>query len=408
MLYQAYQAQSDLMAPVRAYARTTAAWLNAPAAGFECLARTPAVRHTAAALEMVGRATLSHSRPDFGIRSVRVGGKDVAVSEVAADVTPFCTLLRFHKQHDAEQPRVLLVAPMSGHFPTLLRATVETMLPEHDVYLTDWHNARDIRTRDGRFGFDEYVDHLIRFLEYLRPGAHMVAVCQPCPQALAATAVMSEAGNPCTPRSLTLMAGPVDARINPTSVNDLATSRPIEWFDRNVIDTVPWRFRGRGRRVYPGFVQLSAFLSMNPGRHIQSHFDLFGDIAAGNDKSAGATKEFYDEYFSVSDLTAEFYLETVQWIFQEYRLARGELTWHGNPVNLGAIDKTALLTIEGERDDICAVGQTLAAQDLCTSIPRARKRHHLQAGVGHFGVFSGRRWKTQVYPVVENVILAND
>ena len=303
---------------------------------------------------------------------------------------------------------MLLVAPLSGHFATLLRNTVETMLPEHDVYITDWHNARDAPRLAGRFGFDEYVDHLIAFLDAMGPGGHLIAVCQPCVQALAAAAIMAESGNRAQPRSMTLMAGPIDTRVNPTAVNRLASERPIEWFERNLISTVPWGFRGAGRRVYPGFVQLAAFMSMNYERHLQAHIDLFEHLAAGDHAKAEAIKAFYDEYFAVLDLPAEFYLETVRMVFQEARLAEGRLDWHGQRVDPRAIKRTALMTVEGERDDICAVGQTLAAHDLCPNIRPYRKRHYVQPGVGHYGVFSGRRWQGQIYPLVRNLILAND
>jgi polyhydroxyalkanoate depolymerase len=303
---------------------------------------------------------------------------------------------------------VLVVAPMSGHFATLLRATVRTMLPDHDVYLTDWHNARDVSVADGRFGIDEYVDHLIRFLETIGPGGHIVAVCQPCVPALAAVSIMAEDGNAAQPRSLTLMAGPVDARINPTSVNELSISHPMEWFEQNLIATVPQRYRGATRRVYPGFVQLLAFISMNFERHMKAHYELYDDYLKGEDAKAQTIASFYDEYFSVADLPAEFYLETVQSIFQDYALARGTLEWHGRRVNPAAIERTALFTVEGERDDVCGIGQTMAAHELCTGIRPFRKRHHLQPGVGHYGVFSGRRWAQQIYPVLRNVILAAD
>ncbi len=394
----------NLMAPVRAFARAAAANLRSTSL---CTgAELPAATHTAAAFEMLSRAGLSHSRRPFNIDSVNMDGVDVPVVEEATTVTPFCTLLHFRKDVPyVRQPKVLVVAPMSGHFATLLRDTVATMLPAHDVYLTDWHNARDIRLRDGRFGIDEYIDHLIAFMEQLGPGSHLVAVCQPVPEALVATALMAEDGNPSLPRSLTLMAGPVDVRINPTVVDDLAANNPIEWFEKNVVDLVPWRYKGAGRRVYPGFVQLTSFLNMNLDRHIQSHFNLFSDLASGDVAAAERTKEFYDEYFAVCDLPAEFYLETVQQIFQDCLIPRGEFTHRGRPVNFDAITQTVLLTIEGEKDDICSVGQTMAAHDLCTALPAKMRRHHLQAGVGHFGVFSGRRWQSQVYPNVEQVIL---
>jgi len=300
------------------------------------------------------------------------------------------------------------VAPLSGHFATLLRDTVRTMVADNDVYLTDWHNARDVPLNEGRFGFDEYIEHIIRFLDVIGPGAHVVAVCQPCVAALVATAVMAQGDYQATPRSLTLMAGPIDARVNPTKVNELATGKPIAWFERNLIATVPWRYPGAFRRVYPGFLQVAAFMSMNLERHVSAHRKLFTDLVRNDRASALATAAFYDEYFAVLDLTAEFYLETVQKVFQNYDLPLGTLEWHGRRVDPAAIRRTALLTVEGERDDICAVGQTVAAQDLCPNIGPAKRGHHLQAGVGHYGVFNGRRWESQIYPLVRNFIQANN
>jgi polyhydroxyalkanoate depolymerase len=301
-----------------------------------------------------------------------------------------------------------LVAPLSGHFSTLLRGTVRTMLPEHDVYITDWHNVRDVAPAHGRFGLDEYIEHVIRFLEAIGPGAHVLAVCQPCVQVLAAAALMAQAGNAARPSSMTLMAGPIDARVNPTRVNELANSKPIAWFERNLIATVPVRYPGAFRRVYPGFVQLAAFMSMNIERHLKAHRELYDLLARGEHEKAQVTKAFYDEYFAVLDLTAEFYLETVQLIFQEHALAAGKLTWRGERVEPRAIKRTMLLTVEGERDDICAVGQTAAAHQLCSGLRPYLKRHHMQAGVGHYGVFSGNRWTNQIYPLVRNVILASE
>jgi polyhydroxyalkanoate depolymerase len=303
---------------------------------------------------------------------------------------------------------VLVVAPLSGHFATLLRSLIRTMLPEHDVCITDWHNARDVSSGHGRFGFDDYLGHLVTWLEHMGPGVHVVAVCQPCVQVLGAAAVMAEAKSPAQPRSMTLMAGPIDTRANPTKVNELANGKPIGWFENNLIATVPARFAGGGRRVYPGFVQLSAFMSMNLDRHRKAHVELYQNLANGDVEKAKPTIDFYDEYFAVLDLTAEFYLETVQWIFQEARLATGDLTYRGRPVNPKAIRRTALLTVEGEKDDICSLGQTVAAHDLCTGLRPHLKRHHLQPGAGHYGVFSGRRWEEQVYPQVRNLILASD
>ena len=365
-------------------------------------------RSVKAACEMITRAGLSHKRPSFRIPRVSIDGCEFAVSEEAALVTPFATLLRFRKEQNIEQPRVLLVAPLSGHFATLLRDTVDTLLPDHDVYITDWHNARDVSLAEGRFGLDEYIEHLVRFLEFLGPGAHVIGVCQPCVAVLAAVALMAQDGNPAQPRSMTLMAGPIDTRVNPTKVNELATSKSIEWFESNLIATVPRPHPGAGRRVYPGFVQLGAFMSMNLSRHVKAHLDLYAALVQGKEQDAQATKTFYDEYFAVLDLPAEFYLETVASIFQEYALPLGTLAWRGRRIEPRAIRRTALLTVEGEKDDICSVGQTLAAHDLCTDLFPNRKRHHMQAGVGHYGVFSGRPWQSQIYPLLRNVILAND
>jgi polyhydroxyalkanoate depolymerase len=404
MLYLSYQLHTDLLAPLRAMAHAAVHALNDPAHDWS---RHLLVRHASAACEMLARAGLTHARPDFEIDEIEVLDEVVPVHQEASDGTPFATLLHFRKESGVEQPRVLVVAPLSGHFSTLLRDTVRTLLPEHDVYITDWHNARDVDVAHGRFGIDEYVDHLIRFLEKLGPGAHLVGVCQPCVAVLATAAVMAQGGNPAQPASMTLMAGPIDTRVNPTKVNELAASKPIEWFERNLIDSVPLRYLGAGRRVYPGFVQLSAFMAMNFERHVRAHADLYRHLVNGEPDLAEATKAFYDEYFAVLDLPAEFYLETVRTIFQEHALAQGELRWHGERVEPRAIRRTALLTVEGEKDDICGLGQTLAAQDLCSGLRPYRKRHHLQAGVGHYGVFSGRRWKGQIYPVVRNVILSS-
>jgi poly(3-hydroxybutyrate) depolymerase len=401
MLYSMYQAQSDLMAPWRAWADLT----NAAFRGLG--AENVLFRSIAAGAELVSRAGLIHRRPPFGIESVRIGGEDVPVTEEAALTTPFGTLLHFRKAHSATLPRVLLVAPMAGHFATLLRHTVLTLLPEHDVYITDWANARDVPRAAGRFGLDEYIDHIIAFLEHLGPGAHVIGVCQPCAVLLAAVAVMAETNNPAAPASMTLMAGPIDTRINPTGVNKLATSNPLEWFERHLIDAVPARYPGAHRRVYPGFMQLSAFVSMNMERHVRAHHDLFHHIMKGDDAKAEATRDFYDEYFAVLDLPAEFYLETVERIFQQHHLPRGIFKYRGNAIDPAAIRKTALLTVEGEKDDICAVGQTVAAHDLCTSLKPLRKRQHMQPGVGHYGVFSGTRWQREIYPVVQRVITEN-
>ena len=401
MMYQLYQAQADMLWPFRQLARLGADL----ARQFDWGPLTPsALRHAAAGWSLFAETGLTHHRPAFGIDTVSLGDSTVAVHEEVADDTPFATLLHFRKDDFAVQPRVLLVAPMSGHFATLLRHTVEVMLPEHDVFITDWKNARDIACADGSFGLDAFIDHLIRFLGILGPGSHMVAVCQPVVAALAAVSVMAERGDPAQPRSMTLMAGPIDTRVNPTKVNELAQSRPIAWFERHLISTVPWRFHGGGRRVYPGFVQLAAFLGMNLERHLAAHFAQFRNLMDGDLIAADTHRRFYGEYGAVMDLPAEFYLETVQRIFQAHDLPQGRLTFRGDTVRPAAIRRTGLLTVEGERDDICAIGQTMAALDLCAGISVARKQHHLQTGVGHYGVFAGRRWAREVYPRVREMI----
>jgi poly(3-hydroxybutyrate) depolymerase len=404
MLYQGYQFYSDVMVPARGFAKFNISALSP----FLANGQGKWLRNVSAACELISRAGLTHTRPPYGIDSVIVGNREVAVSEEPLAVTPFGTLLHFKKDIEQAQPRVLVVAPLSGHFATLLRNTVRTLLTDHDVCITDWHNARDVSKSAGVFGFDDYVDHIIQWLRYWGPGAHVVAVCQPCVQVLAAAAVMAEGDDPAQPRSMTLMAGPIDTRVNPTKVNELAMGKPIEWFEKNLIDRVPARYPGAGRRVYPGFIQLTAFMSMNIDRHRKAHMELYQHLANGETAKAEAIKTFYDEYFAVLDLSAEFYLETVAWVFQEARLAKGELKFRGAPVNPKAIKRTMLLTVEGERDDICAIGQTGAAHDLCTGLRPHMKRHHLQVGVGHYGVFSGRRWEAQVYPQVRHTILATD
>ncbi|MBI1329195.1 MAG: polyhydroxyalkanoate depolymerase [Alphaproteobacteria bacterium] len=405
MLYAAYQARADLLAPWRAQSELWSALLREPMAG---PAINPLLRTISATAAVFADTKVIHDRPDFGIDSVESGGQTLAVTEEVSWSTPFGTLLHFRKDTPQPGPRVLLVAPMAGHFATLLRNTLRTLLIDHDVYITDWHNARDVPREAGKFGLDEYIDHVIAFLEHLGPGSHMVAVCQPCAAALAAVAVMAGSKNPATPKSMTLMAGPIDTRINPTAVNDLATEHPIEWFERNLISTVPGRFDGGHRRVYPGFMQLMAFMSMNLSRHVRAHWDLISHLARGETEKAEAARTFYDEYFAVLDLPAEFYLETVERVFQKFLLPRGLLEWRGQKIDLGAIRKTALLTVEGEKDDICSMGQTVAAHDLCPNIKPFRKSHHLQPGVGHYGVFSGSKWQGQIYPIVRNVIAAND
>jgi len=401
MIYQAYQAHSDSMWPLRAMATSAIPVLDrrrSTRSGDRVLSKI------AAACEVFLLAALTHRRPPFRIDRVTAGEAEVAVHEEAVTTTPFATLLHFRKDVPDPGPRVLIVAPMSGHFATLLRDTVQTMLRDHDVYITDWHNARDVPLSAGRFGFDEYIEHVIDFLAVLGPGANVMAICQPCVTVLAAIALMSAQEHPATPSSMVLMAGPIDCRISPTTVNALATNKPIEWFENKLIARVPVRYAGAMRRVYPGFLQLSAFLNMNLDRHIAAFRGFFEDVVNNESEKAEATRTFYREYFAVADLPAEFYLETVKRVFQDYALAKGELTWRDQRIDPGVIRRTALLTIEGERDDICSLGQTLAAHDLCTGLRPYMKTHYVQPGAGHYGVFSGRRWSGNIYPVVRDVI----
>lgn len=402
MLYQTYQFQNDLMAPVRFAAKWGMSLGDAFGIGLAADVRQKAL----AAMEMVSRFELSHTRPSFEIASVRVGNRDVEVTEEVAFSLPFGNLLHFRKDIDTPQPKVLIVAPLSGHFATLLAGTVRTMLQDHDVYITDWNNARDVPVSAGKFGVEDYVSYLIRFMEEIGEGGHILAVCQPCVQTLVAVSVMSERKNPCTPRTMTLMAGPIDVRESPTKVNDLANEKSLSWFKQRMIQTVPLRYKGGGRRVYPGFVQLIAFMAMNMDRHKAAHKGLYENLAAGEHEKAEKVKTFYDEYFAVLDLTEEFYIETIDRIFQRCELATGDFEYQGKKVEPSKITRTALLTVEGGRDDICALGQTTAAHDLCSSLRPHLKRHHLQANVGHYGVFNGKRWDHEIYPVVRNMILA--
>lgn len=402
MMYRGYQFQDDFIDPLRRLAREmrcAVGWTDWGSVEF-------AKRWFVAGLEMISRFELSHVRPDFGITTVRTGDRSVQVREKVSLDLPFGKLLHFAKESDLAQPRVLVVAPLSGHFSTLLRGTIETLLTDHDVYLSDWANARDVPLAAGRFGIEDYVAYLIRFLEEIGPGGHILAVCQPCVQALAAVAIMSEDRHPATPRSMTLMAGPIDPRESPTEVNNLAVRHSLSWFENSLISRVPPRYAGAGRRVYPGFLQLLAFLTMNMERHRAAHTRLYEHLVAGEIEKAEKIKTFYDEYFSVLDLTEEFYLETIDQVFQRAHLADGKFTFRGRSVDPGAIRNTALLTIEGGRDDICGLGQTAAAHDLCRSLRPHLRRHHLQANVGHFGVFNGKRWEREIYPVVRNLILA--
>jgi poly(3-hydroxybutyrate) depolymerase len=405
MLYMAYQAHCDVLTPVRLLAQAAGGVLRQP---WPFFSDHFLVRSAAAACELVSRTGISHQRPDFKIAKTLVDGREVAVTEEVALRHPFCSLVHFKKAGSVHQPRVLLVAPLSGHFATLLRGTVETLLPEHDVWIADWINARNVPLTKGRFGLDDYIDLVEDFLRHIGPGAHVIAVCQPAVPVLAAVALLAAEDDPVQPKSMTLMGGPIDTRVAPTQVNLLATSRPLEWFERTVIETVPARYPGAFRRVYPGFLQLAGFMTMNLDRHVTAHFDLFKHLVRGDGESAEATRRFYDEYCSVMDLPADFYIETIDRVFQQHALPLGTFESRGRRVDPAAIEKAALLTVEGEKDDICAPGQTLAAHDLCTRIPAAKKASHLQPQVGHYGVFNGKRWRNEIYPKVRDFIRANE
>ncbi|HUC12460.1 MAG TPA: polyhydroxyalkanoate depolymerase [Stellaceae bacterium] len=403
MLYDAYQAQNDIFGPIRLMAGTASEWLGH---SWLPIGNLPFVRGAAAAMELLSHAGLSHERPDFRIDRVTIDGVDVPVREEIVASHPFCNLIHFRKDMTRDEPTVLVVAPLSGHFATLLRGTVETLLADHNVYLTDWINARDVPLLYGRFELDDFVELVMRFVRLLGPRTHIMAVCQPSVAVLAATALLAAEDDPCQPASMILMGGPIDTRANPTAVNQFAKAHTLDWFERTVITTVPARYPGAFRRVYPGFLQLAGFLSMNFDRHVSAHWTMFRDLARGNGENAAQTRAFYNEYTAVMDLPADFYLQTIERVFHCYDLPLGRLMVRGRRVEPAAIRHTALMTVEGERDDVCGPGQTVAAQNLCTSIPPAKKTHHLQLKVGHYGVFHGRRWQTETYPKVKSFIRA--
>ena len=409
MLYDAYEVQRSLLASASKLAGLGAGWLNNPANPLGYSAMGPLV---AASLEVFAHAAAPRGKPDFGIESVRVSRRQVRVDEQILLRKPFGQLKHFAKDGHDDGPRLLIVAPMSGHYATLLRGTVERLLPSFDVYITDWRDAKLVPLSDGSFDLDDYVDYLIEFLETIgektgeRP--HLLAVCQPAVPAFAATALMNADKNPWRPKSLTMMGGPIDTREAPTAVNTLATQRPFAWFEQNVIATVPMIYPGAGRKVYPGFLQLAGFMAMNLGDHLVSHWEMFKHLVQGDEESAAQTQKFYDEYRSVCDMTAEFYLQTVDVVFQRHLLPKGQMQHHGRLVDPAAIRDTALLAIEGERDDISGIGQTKAALDIATKLPKAKKQYLLAKDVGHYGIFNGRKWRDRIAPVVEKFIEAND
>ncbi len=405
MLYDAYEMQRSFLSGASLMANLGSGWMQSPANPWSHTQFGPLI---ASGLDVFAHASQARGKPAFGLHeTVMPDGRTVAVTEEIVLRKPFGQLKRFAREGVEGGPRLMIVAPMSGHFATLLRGTVERMLPFADVTITDWHDAKLVPVSEGDFSLDDYVDYLVEFLEAIGPGAHVLAVCQPSVPAYAAACVMNADGHPCRPRTLTMMGGPIDTRKAPTAVNTTATQRPLAWFEQNVIATVPFMYPGSGRKVYPGFLQLAGFMSMNLGNHLMSHYRMFQQLVAGDGENADATKAFYEEYRSVCDMTAEFYLQTIEDVFQEHKLPKGELLHRGRRVDPAALRDTALLAIEGERDDISGLGQTEAALTIATALPDALKQHYVARSVGHYGIFNGRRWREIIAPVVEQWIMTH-
>lgn len=410
MLYHLYELTHAAVAPFRAAANFSRLALNHPANPFSY---TYPAKATSAALEVFEGLTRRYGKPEFGIDSVSIGGRRVTLAAQTVCERPFCDLIHMRRDVDAlpsrqvNAPRLLIVAPLSGHYATLLRGTVRAMAESFDVYVTDWQDARDVPLTFGAFTLEDYVDYMLDFMRELGPDLHVLAVCQPGPAVLTATAVLAAADDPAQPASVTIMGSPIDPRKSPTEPNRLAMSRPLSWFENNVITYVPFPHAGAMRRVYPGFLQLTGFMTMNLDRHLDAHKNLFQHLVAGDGDSVTAHRKFYDEYLSVMDLAADYYLDTIQIVFQEHRLASGTMTHHGEKVDLKAIRKTALMTVEGEKDDISGIGQTQAAHDLCSNIPEHKRVDYVQPGVGHYGVFNGSRWRSEIAPRIRDFIKSN-
>jgi poly(3-hydroxybutyrate) depolymerase len=397
-LYGLMELHRANLTPMRMFAKFSKALHGHP---LNPISYTMLGRSLSAGNEMLERLTRDYPKPEFGITSTMVAEKETAIVEEIILQKTFCNLLHFNKIDSRKiQPKLLIAAPMSGHYATLLRGTVEGLLPHFDVYITDWMNVRDIPVSFGEFTLDDYIDYVIEFLQKLGSETHIMAVCQPSVPVMAAVSLMSEANDPATPSSMTLIGGPIDTRKNPTEVNNFAADRTIQWFEQNLISRVPANYKGFMRLVYPGFMQLSGFMAMNMYRHVGEHIKLFQHLVDGDGESAESHKRFYNEYLAVMDLPAEFYLQTVNAVFKDFLLPRGKLESRGRRVNPNAITKTALLAIEGERDDISGVGQTKAALRLCRNLPDDKKHYHLQEGVGHYGTFNGRKFKEHIVPLI--------
>ena len=408
-MYWFYEMSHAALNPARVLAEATRLFYKNP---LNPLSQTEFGKSVAAAAEVFERSTRRYAQPEWGIDSTLVDGESVPVEIEPIWEKPFCRLLHFKRgfMHPPKnpQPKLLIVAPLSGHYATLLRGTVEAFLPQHEVYITEWVNAREVPLSAGRFDLDDYIDYVLAFLRRLGGDTHVIAVCQPSVPVLAAVALLEAEADPNVPRSMILMGGPIDSRCSPTKVNRLAAERGVDWFRHHVITKVPFPNPGVMRDVYPGFLQLHGFVSMNLGRHVQAHKDLFQHLVEGDGDSAQKHREFYDEYLAVMDLAAEYYLQTVDTVFVRHALPKGEMTHRGKPVDPSRIRRVALMTVEGEHDDISGVGQTEAAHKLCTNIPADRKTHHLARGVGHYGVFNGSRFRTEIAPRIADFVLANN
>jgi poly(3-hydroxybutyrate) depolymerase len=397
--------QRSLLAGASSLANMSADWIQNPV---NPLSYTSFASVMASGLDVFAHAAAPRGKPAFGLTSTIVNGRKVKITEKIEARQAFGQLKHFVREGVKDSPKLLIVAPMSGHYATLLRGTVERLLPSHDIWITDWRDAKNVPMDEGFFDIDDYVDYLIEFLEHIGPGAHMLAVCQPSVPCYAAVAIMSEDKHPALPKTLTMMGGPIDTREAPTKVNTVATQRPHSWFEHNVIATVPMYYAGAGRRVYPGFLQLTGFMAMNLGNHLVSHWTMFRHLVTGDDESAEGTKAFYEEYRSVCDMTAEFYLQTIDVVFQQHLLPKGEMMHRGRRVNPAAIENVAVLAIEGENDDISGLGQTKAALKIATKLPAAKKKYLMAEKVGHYGIFNGRRWRENIAPVVEDWIKTHD
>ncbi|WP_298233706.1 polyhydroxyalkanoate depolymerase [uncultured Azohydromonas sp.] len=412
MLYQLYESQRALMAPFSEFASAASKLYDHPLSPF---AHSILSQRISAALDLLHRLAKDYEKPQFEITSATVNGVEVAVQERVALQKPFCRLLRFKRFSDdlpaltamKGQPTVLVVAPLSGHHSTLLRDTVRSLLHDHKVYITDWTDARMVPASEGPFHLNDYVEYVQEFIRFIGPNVHVISVCQPTVPVLAAVSLLASRGE-ATPRTMTMMGGPIDARRSPTAVNNLAMNKRHEWFENNVIYRVPPNYPGAGRRVYPGFLQHTGFVAMNPDRHLSSHYDYFLDLIRGDEDSIEAHRKFYDEYNAVLDMPAEYYLETIKTVFQDFALVNGTWEVEGEFVRPQDISTSALLTVEGELDDISGAGQTKAAHDLCTGIPKERQFHYDVEGAGHYGIFSGRRWREKVYPQVRDFIARFD